>query len=325
MPQRAVILSCGAALPRKLVRNADLPADLETSDEWIRERTGILQRYIAGEGETTASLATHAASDALGEQIDPESIDVIILSTSTPDAVMPSSACLVQAEIGANRAAAFDLNAACSGFVYGLNLSQALLTSGQAKRVLLIGAETMSRIVDWSDRRSCILFGDGAGAMILEAQHESTQPATQAAGILACMMLSDGRFSSILQTDGGISSTRQVGLLAMQGREVFRHAVDKMSEAIVCTLEQAGLTLDQLDWIVPHQANWRIMQAIAKKIGVSESRCISTVSHHANTSAASIPLAFTQSYRDSCFKKGDIIAFPALGAGLTWGCCIIKL
>jgi len=317
--KRAVVRSVAAALPVKTMLNADLPSHLNTSDSWIRERTGILQRHIAGDGETTASLAALAAQQALAKaNLNAADIDLIIVSTSTPDLTMPSTACLVQAEIGNTGAAAFDLNAACSGFVYGLTVANAMLISGQVKRALVIGAETMSRVVDWNDRGTCVLFGDGAGAMILEAQDGAQN------GILASHIESDGSFAPLLKTTQGVSKGGAAGVLTMEGKEVFRHAVDKMGGALEPLLTRVGLTLADVDWIVPHQANARIIQSIAKKTGVEESRFLMTLDRHANTSAASIPLALSVADDEGKLTSGTILALPALGAGLTWGACIIR-
>lgn len=319
---QTVVRAVAAALPAKTVTNAQLPEHLNTSDSWIRERTGILQRQIAGEGESTASLAALAAQQALEKAgMSEDAVDLIIVATSTPDLTMPSTACLVQAEIGNHCAAAFDVNAACSGFIYGLTLANAMLCSGQAKRALVIGAETMSRVVDWNDRGTCVLFGDGAGVMLLEAQEAS---AAQGRGILACEIASDGQYAPILKTSKGVSLGGQAGVLQMEGREVFRHAVDKMGASVEHLLAKAGLSMDDVKWIVPHQANARIIQAIAKKTGVDESRFIVTLDRHANTSAASIPLALSVAQDEGKLSAQDILVLPALGAGLTWGGCIIR-
>ena len=317
----AQVRAIAAALPAKTVANAELPEHLNTSDSWIRERTGILQRHIAGEGESTASLAALAAQQALEKAgMGANDVDLIIVATSTPDLTMPSTACLVQAEIGNQGAAALDLNAACSGFVYGLTIANAMLVSGQATRALVIGAETMSRVVDWNDRGTCVLFGDGAGAMLLEA----APCEAQGRGILACEIASDGQFAPILKTTQGVGLGGQAGALMMEGREVFRHAVDKMGAAVGSLLAKAGLSMQEVTWIVPHQANARIIQAIAKKTGVDESRFIMTLDRHANTSAASIPLALSVAQDEVKLQKKDILVLPALGAGLTWGGCIIR-
>lgn len=319
MAIRSVAIGLGVALPKHCVPNDALPAHLDTSDEWIRGRTGITQRYLASEGETTVSLATQAAHKALSDAgLQPHEIDLILLATSTPDQTMPSAACLVQAGLGNQHAAALDVNAACSGFVYAMTLANAMLQTGQAKRALVIGAETMSRIVNWQDRGTCVLFGDGAGALILEAQEGSDR------GILTASISADGGQHSILGTDGGISTTQQAGHLFMQGKEVFRHAVDKMASAFESVVATAGLTSDAIDWVIPHQANARIIQSIAKKSGLPEERFIMTLDRHANTSAASIPLALNAGVEEGRIKPQNILAFPALGAGLTWGCCIIR-
>lgn len=322
MVLRAVMTGQGAALPERAVSNSELPAHLETSDAWIRERTGITQRYLAAEGETTSSLATAAAKAALADAgLEAQAVDLILLATSTPDRSMPSTACLVQAGLGNHYAAALDLNAACSGFVYGLSLADAMIRAQQARCVLLIGADVMSRLVDWNDRSSCVLFGDGAGAVILQAQEQPED----GPGILGCRLFADGAAKDILYTDGGVSTTQTAGYLRMEGREVFRHAVDNMTAAFEGLLSGCGLSTEAIDRIIPHQANARIIRSIARKAGLAEDRFVITVDRHANTSAASIPLALEEARRSGQVKKGEIVAFPALGAGLTWGCCIIRL
>lgn len=320
MYPRAVMIGVGASLPRKVVTNDELSQTLDTSDEWIQGRTGIRQRHIASDGETTASLATQAARQAMDDaNISADSLDMILVATSTPDTTMPSTACLVQSALGNHRAAAMDLNAACSGFVFGLHMANAQIRSGAAKRVLVIGAETMSRIVDWSDRGTCVLFGDGAGAIILQAQEKTDR------GILDCRIFSDGAEHTILGTNGGISQTQTAGHLQMNGKEVFRHAVDKMSCAFQEIMSDLNLAEGAIRWVIPHQANTRIIQSIAKKLGLSQDRFIITLDQHANTSAASIPLALADAKEKNLLRNNDILALPALGAGLTWGCCIIKL
>ncbi len=315
---RAVLVGIGSYLPDNIVTNKDLEARMETSDAWIRERTGIAQRHIAAEGQTTSDLATKAAQRALADaKLQPQDIDAIIIATGTPDFSMPSTATIVQKNIGNHGAMAMDIAAACSGFVYGMTLSKSLIESGQCKRILLIGAETMSRIVDWDDRGTCILFGDGAGAVILEAQENTPR------GIIACAIEADGQYNNILQTNGGVSTNQKAGVLTMSGKEVFRHGVEKMATATQDLLAKQGMTLDDIDWIVPHQANARIVQSIAKKVDVPLAKCIMTLDNHANTSAASIPLALDVAVKDGRIKAGNMIAMPALGAGLTWGCCII--
>ena len=299
--------------------NHDLSQIVDTSDEWIRERTGILQRHIAAEGECTSDLAGKAADIALkNADVSAADIDMIVVATSTPDLSMPSTATLVQRHIGNHGATAFDMAAACSGFVYGMGVVNSAIQSGMAKRALLIGAETMSRIIDWQDRGTCILFGDGAGAVVVEAR-ENTD-----AGVLGVTMMADGHFSDILATNGGVSSNKLAGHLFMQGQEVFRHGVEKMSSAAVEMLRQHSLDISDIAWFVPHQANARMIQSISRKLNVAPEKFIVTLDKHANTSAASIPLALDVAVRDKRIKSGDIVVTPALGAGLTWGCCIIK-
>jgi 3-oxoacyl-[acyl-carrier-protein] synthase-3 len=317
---RAVVAGCGSYLPSRLVTNADLEASLNTNDAWIRERTGITQRHIAAEGEHTSDLAAKAGLAALKHAgIAPESVDTILLATSTPDYTFPAAATLVQKKIGCGQAAAMDVNGACSGFVYGLTLANALIRSGQSKTVLVIGAEIMSRVVDWTDRGICILFGDGAGALVLTAEDgEGTR------GILGSEMFSDGSHVDLLKTTGGVSATQTAGFLQMQGKEVFRHAVAKMSESSARTLATHGLDAALVDWVVPHQANARILHACMDKLGLDESKLILTVDRHANTSAASIPLALADACHQGKIVKDNIVLLTALGAGLTWGSCIIR-
>lgn len=306
-------------MPQQVVDNHALSQQVETSDEWIRERTGILQRHIAAEGETTSDLGAKAAQRALEQAgLSAADIDMIVVATSTPDLTMPSTAVLIQQKIGASGAFGFDMAAACSGFVYGMAMVTSALESGLARRALLIGAETMSRIIDWQDRSTCILFGDGAGAVVLEAQ-EGVE-----CGVLATRLHAAGEFSSILATNGGVSHNKLAGHLFMQGQEVFRHGVEKMSQAGQEVLEACGLTLDDVAWIIPHQANMRMIQSIARRLGVGVEKFIVTLDQHANTSAASIPLALDAAVRGARIKSGDIVLMPALGAGLTWGSCIIK-
>lgn len=317
MPLRAVITATGSYLPERIVTNADLEKTVETSDEWIRTRTGIRQRHIAADDEFTSDLAYQAAERALlNAGIDCNSIDLVLVATGTPDYSMPSTAVLVQQKLGMTRGFAFDIAAACSGFVYGLTLVKSLIESGQIKRALLIGAETMSRIVDWNDRTTCILFGDGAGAVVIEAQDSNR-------GIIAASLASDGRETEILRTNGGVSRTKTAGALMMAGQEVFRHGVEKMAQAAEELLHLHGQKLEDVDWFVPHQANMRMMQSIAKKIKVAPEKFLITLDKHANTSAASIPLALDAGVREGKLKAGHKVVTPALGAGLTWGCCII--
>ena len=303
----AEIKGYGSYLPERVVTNFELQETLDTNDEWIVERTGIKQRHIAAQGELTSDLGAKAASAALANSgLKPEDIDLLILATTTPDDTMPSTATKIQHKIGMKKGAAFDINAACAGFVYALTIANNFIRSGSAKRVLVVGAETYSRIIDWNDRSTAILFGDGAG-------------------ILFSKLYSDGEYHSILNTTGGVSSTGNAGFLTMHGKEVFRHAVAKMSDAVLEGLLATGLTNADIDWVIPHQANVRILQAVGKKLNIGDDRLISTVANHANTSAASIPLAFSVAYDNGKLKSGHVLAIPALGAGLTWGACIIRL
>ncbi|MDE3060157.1 MAG: ketoacyl-ACP synthase III [Pseudomonadota bacterium] len=321
--RRAVILGTGAYLPQRVMENADFEKMLETNHQWIVERTGIERRHIAAEGELTSDLATQAGKQALeNAEVSPDDIDLVIVATTTPDDTMPATAVKVQHKLGMMRGAAFDVNAACSGFVYAMTVANSFIVSGQAKRVLVIGAETYSRILDWTDRTTCILFGDGAAALVLEAQE---QPGTSNdRGILFAGIHSDGQYTHLLNTTGGVSSTMTAGKLYMAGKEIFRHAVIKMPEAVEEGMRALGLPASAVDWLVPHQANMRILNGVAQKLHVSEDKVISTVAGHANTSAASIPLALHAGSRDGRIKKGQLLACPALGAGLTWGCFIAR-
>lgn len=318
----AVVTGCGGYVPQRVLTNAELESMVDTNDAWIRDRTGITQRHIAAEGEYTSHLATHAARAALSDAaLAPEAVEMVILATSTPDNSLPGTATKVAHALGCAHAAAFDIQAACSGFVYAMGVANGLIRSGQVKTILVIGAETMSRIVDWQDRGTCILFGDGAGAVVLQAQPQTNEAPS---GILACHLAADGAHYDILHTDGGISSTQAAGHLLMQGQEVFRHAVVKMVESAETALAQAGLGLEQVDWLVPHQANARILTYCAKKLGLAQEQLIMTVDRHANTSSASIPLALANANASGKLKNGNIVVMPALGAGLTWGTCIIR-
>lgn len=320
---RSVVISTGAYLPEKIVTNYDFPPELETNNEWIVERTGINQRHIASEEETTSTLGISAGKEAIKNAgIDPASIDLVVLATTTPDDTMPSTASKVQHGLGITGGAAFDVNAACSGFVYALSVANNFIIAGQAKRAMVLGAETYSRILDWSDRSTCILFGDGAAAVILEAQQAGGKNSDR--GILFSRPHSDGQYTELLKTTGGVSSTKTAGFLTMAGKEIFRHATSKMPSSVTEGLQELGLGSDDIDWLVPHQANMRILRSVAQKLGISEDKVISTVANHANTSAASIPLALHQAAGDSRIKRGQLLACPALGAGLTWGCSIIR-
>ena len=321
---RSVLLGAGSALPRRIVRNADLEGVVETSDEWIVQRTGIRQRHIAGDDETTASLgeaAARAALDAAGLQ--PGDIDLIVLATSTPNNTFPATAVDIQNRLGIHHGFAFDIQAVCSGFVFAINTADLHLRGGMAKRALVIGAETFSRILDWDDRTTCVLFGDGAGAVVLEARDE---PGTMAdRGIIAASLRSDGAHKEKLFVDGGPSTTKTVGHLRMEGREVFKHAVGMITDVIEDVFAQAGITADDLDWFVPHQANKRIIDASAKKLGIAPEKVVITVDHHGNTSAASVPLALTEAIGDGRIKKGDLVLLEAMGGGFTWGAVLLRI
>jgi len=315
---RPVILATGAYLPQRIMTNADFEGLVETNHEWIVGRTGIEERHIAADGEVTSDLAVKAGEQALREaNIAPDSIDLVILATTTPDDTMPATAVKVQHRLGITKGAAFDVNAACSGFVYAMTIANSFILSGQAKHALVIGAETYSRILDWKDRTTCILFGDGAAAVILEAQVGER-------GILFSQIHSDGQYTGLLGTNGGVSSTKTAGTMFMAGKEIFRHAVAKMPAAVEEGMQAIGLPTSAIDWLVPHQANMRILQGVAQKLHIGEDKVISTVRHHANTSAASIPLALHEASHDGRIKKGQLIACPALGAGLTWGCTVMR-
>ena len=316
--RRAVILGTGSALPRRRVTNAELAESVDTSDEWIVERTGIRVRYLAGEGETTSTLATDAARAALeAAGIAPGEIGLIILATSTPDQTFPASATIVQAALGITDCIAFDVQAVCSGFLYALTVADSMIRSGAADTALVIGAETFSRILDWEDRTTCVLFGDGAGAVVLKAE-EGTR------GVLATRLHADGRHNQLLYVDGGPSTTQTVGKLRMKGQEVFRHAVTNLAQVLREVMEAAGLDVSEIDWVVPHQANRRILDATARKLGLPAERVIVTVDQHANTSAASVPLALDAGVRDGRVQRGDLLVLEAMGGGFTWGAAAIR-
>jgi 3-oxoacyl-[acyl-carrier-protein] synthase III len=320
---RVVVRGCGSYLPKNIVTNHDLAAKVDTSHEWIVERTGIEARHIAAEGELTSDLAYAAACNALEDAgLDANEIDLIVLATSTPDNTFPATATKVQARLGIYHGAAFDVQAVCSGFVYGLSVAENFLKSGQHHKALVIGAETFSRILDWEDRTTCVLFGDGAGAVVLETQEGTGSNDDR--GILAAQLRSDGRHYDKLYVDGGPSSNQLAGFLRMEGREVFRHAVGNISGIISSTLEQAGLEPGQIDWFVPHQANKRILEGTARKIGMDMNKIVVTVNRHGNTSAASIPLALDVACRDGRIQKGDLVLIEAMGGGFTWGAVLIR-
>ncbi|XAP78022.1 beta-ketoacyl-ACP synthase III [Citromicrobium bathyomarinum] len=314
-------------MPQRVVTNAELAGRLDTSDEWIVERTGIRQRHIAGEGETTGTLAIAAARAALADAgVDAKKIDLIVLATATPDNTFPATATKVQAALGCNGCPAFDVQAVCSGFLYAMTTADAMLRSGQATCALVIGAETFSRILDWEDRTTAVLFGDGAGAIVLEAQDVAEGTAkSEGPGILTSQLHADGAQHDLLYVDGGPSTTQTVGHLRMKGREVFRHAVGNLAQVLGDVVAKAGITVDQIDWVVPHQANIRILEATAKKLGLAPEKVIVTVDQHANTSAASVPLAFAAARADGRIKPGDLVLFEAMGGGFTWGASLVRL
>ena len=318
---RSVLLGTGSALPKACVSNEELAKRVDTSDEWIRERTGITQRYIAAEGETTGSLGAAAAQAALDDAgLTIEDIDLIVLATATPDNTFPATATQVQMRLGGKGFPAFDVGAVCSGFLYALTTADAMLRSGMAKRAIVIGAETFSRILDWEDRTTCVLFGDGAGAFVIEAQ----DVAEDGAGIIASRLHADGEHGEMLYVDGGPSTTGEVGKLRMKGREVFRHAVANLSSVLKEVLEEAGQAPGDVDWVVPHQANLRILDATARKLGLPMEKVVVTVDQHANTSAASVPLAYDVARKDGRIKKGDLVMLEAMGGGFTWGASLLR-
>jgi 3-oxoacyl-[acyl-carrier-protein] synthase-3 len=321
--RRSVLIGTGSALPARKVSNAELAAKVDTSDEWIVERTGIRNRHIADESETTASLATLAAQRALeAAGVDGSKVDLIVLATATPNQTFPATATIVQNAIGANGGIAFDVAAVCSGFLYAMGVADSMLQSGMAKTALVIGAETFSRILDWEDRTTCVLFGDGAGAILLESRECDS---ADAPGILATRLHADGAHNELLFVDGGASTTGTVGHLRMKGREVFRHAVVNLSSVLREVLEEAGFSSDDLDWLVPHQANARILEATAKKLNMPASKVVITVQDHANTSAASVPLALDTAIRDGRIKAGQLVMLEAMGGGFTWGASLLRV
>jgi len=318
MTRRSVIAGVGSALPKRCVTNAELAETVDTTDEWIVERTGIRSRYIADDSETTASLAADACRRALAHAgIDASEIGLIVLATATPDQTFPSSATKVQATLGINDCIAFDVHAVCTGFLYALSVADSMLQSGAADTALVIGAETFSRILDWEDRGTCVLFGDGAGALVLRAEDSDR-------GILATRLHADGRHNELLYVDGGPSTTGTVGKLRMKGREVFRHAVTNLADVLNEVLAAADLDSSQVDWVVPHQANARILDATAKKLGLPKEKVVVTVDRHANTSAASVPLALDTAIRDGRIKRGDLVVLEAMGGGFTWGAAVLR-
>lgn len=322
MTRRAVVKGVGHYLPERVVPNSEFEKTLDTSDAWIKTRSGIERRHFAADGETTSDLATHAAKAAMDMAgMEGNDIDAIVLATSTADLTFPSAATMVQHAIGNTKGYAFDVQAVCAGFVYALSNANALITSGQADRVMVIGAETFSRIMDWSDRSTCVLFGDGAGAVILAAEEGDGTAADR--GILSTDLNSDGRYKDLLYVDGGVS-TQNTGMLRMEGKEVFRHAVEKLAQTAHTALDKVGLGPDDVTWVVPHQANIRIIQSTAKKLGVEMDRVVVTVQDHGNTSAASIPLALSVGVAKGQIKRGDLVVTEAIGGGLAWGAVVLR-
>ena len=322
MSLKAVIRGCGAYLPEKILTNADLSKIVDTTDEWIRERTGIEERHIAADGEKTSDLGTAAAKAALDAAgVDASDIDLVVVATTTPDLTFPSTAAIIQAKLGIQQGAAFDLQAVCTGFIYALSTVEKFLTCGQHKRALVIGAETFSRILDWTDRSTCVLFGDGAGAFVMEAREEAE---AEGRGILGSYLRCDGRLVDLLYVDGGVSSTQSTGHVRMQGNKVFREAVIRISEAMERVAADANIDVRDIDWFVPHQANARIIQGVVRKLDLRSDQVISTITGQGNTSAASIPLAYCQGVADGRIKERDLVLLEAMGGGLTWGAALLR-
>lgn len=322
---RSVITGSGSALPQRSVSNAELAKMVDTTDEWIVERTGIRNRYIAGEGETTSSLATDAARRALeAAGVDASRVDLIVLATATPDQTFPATATIVQHNLGCNGGIAFDVAAVCSGFLYAMATADSMIRTGMAKCALVIGAETFTRILDWEDRTTCVLFGDGAGALVLEARTVADDD-RQAPGIIASRLHADGQHNQLLYVDGGPSTTGTVGKVRMKGREVFRHAVVNLASVLEEVLAASGYAPSDINWVVPHQANFRILDATARKLGLPAEKVVVTVDRHANTSAASVPLAYDTAARDGRIKPGDLVMLEAMGGGFTWGACLARV
>ena len=320
MTRRSQIIGCGSYLPEKILTNEDLAAMVDTSDQWIVERTGIRQRHIAADGELTSDLAFQAAENALRDAgMAAQDLDMIVLATTTPDNTFPATATKVQAMLGLTRGAAFDIQAVCSGFLYGLSVGDNFIKTGQVETVLVIGAETFSRIIDWEDRTTCVIFGDGAGAVVLKGSSSA-----DGRGILSTHLHSDGRLNDLLYVDGGPSSTKTVGHVRMSGREVYRHAVHNMSSIVKEAMEANGLAPEDIDWVVPHQANKRILDSTTRKLGLKDDRVVITIERHANTSAASIPLALDEAIRDGRIQSGHLVLMEALGGGLTWAASLVR-
>ncbi|WP_126176560.1 beta-ketoacyl-ACP synthase III [Tsuneonella rigui] len=319
---RSVVVGSGSALPARAVSNAEMAEMVDTSDEWIVERTGIRNRHIAAEGETTATLAADAARKAIeAAGLAPADIGLIVLATATPDQTFPATATKVQDLLGCHGGIAFDVAAVCSGFLYALATADSMLRTGMAKRALVIGAETFSRILDWEDRTTCVLFGDGAGAIVLEAREVDED----GPGVIFSQLHADGAHNELLYVDGGVSTTGTVGKVRMKGREVFRHAVTNLASVLETVLKETGFTAEDIDWVVPHQANARILDATARKLGLPAEKVVVTVDQHANTSAASVPLAFDAAVRDGRIKPGDLVMLEAMGGGFTWGASLVRI
>jgi 3-oxoacyl-[acyl-carrier-protein] synthase-3 len=320
---RSVVVGCGSYLPERILTNADLAKMVDTTDEWIVERSGIKQRHIAAEGELTSDLALKAAQAALKNAgLTADDVDLIVLATATPDETFPATACRVQNGLGMTRGFAFDVQAVCSGFIYALATADNFIKAGQAKTAIVIGAETFSRILDWNDRTTCVLFADGAGALVLQAQ--DSEGTNDDRGILTTHLHSDGRHHDLLYVDGGPSSTQTTGKLRMLGREVFRHAVVNLADVVKETLSAVNMTADQIDWLVPHQANKRIIDGTARKLGLSTDKVVLTVDHHGNTSAASVPLALAEAIGDGRIQRGQVVLLEAMGGGFTWGSALVR-
>ncbi|WP_374305442.1 beta-ketoacyl-ACP synthase III [Ferrovibrio sp.] len=320
---RSVVVGCGSYLPERILTNADLAKMVDTSDEWIVERSGIRQRHIAADNEKTSDLAIKASQAALKNAgLTADDVDLIVLATATPDQTFPATACRVQAELGMTRGFAFDVQAVCSGFIFALATADNFIKAGQAKTALVIGAETFSRILDWTDRTTCVLFADGAGALVLRA--EEGKGNTDDRGVLTTHLHSDGRHNDLLYVDGGPSSTQTTGHVRMQGKEVFRHAVVNLADVVKETLAAVDMKPEQIDWLVPHQANKRIIDGTARKLGMGTERVVLTVDHHGNTSAASVPLALAEAVADGRIKRGDVLLLEAMGGGFTWGSALVR-
>jgi 3-oxoacyl-[acyl-carrier-protein] synthase-3 len=320
---RSVIAGVGSYLPERVLTNDDLARMVETSDAWITERTGIKRRHLAADGETTSDMAAEASRRALAQAgIAAEEVDLIVLATATPDNTFPATATTVQAKLGVTRGAAFDIQAVCSGFIYALSVADNAVARGQAQTALVVGAETFSRIVDWSDRTTCVLFGDGAGAVALQGR--KTEGEAEPRGVIESYLRSDGRYNDLLYVDGGPSTTKTVGHLRMLGSQVFRHAVGNIAEAVETVAARAGAAVGEIDWFVPHQANRRILDAVAKRLGIDETRVITTIAEHGNTSAASVPLALDVAVKDGRIREGDLVLMEAMGGGLTWGASLVR-